>query len=157
MHKIITSILILFALSILTAVIIQRAQNYQAQNYQASLVSLKNTIPKDLVGVWIWAHTFRPNGEEVTSNSPKDFILTFDSSGKIQSTTDCNFLNGSVMVRGSQINLNSASLTEMFCSENVLESVYAQDLNQIQYFMIDGDVLLLELSQNGGHMAFVRF
>ena len=155
MKKVITSIIVLFMLSILTAFIIQRAQEYQTQN--VSLV--QNTSRQvfnlnQLAGEWEWIQTDRSLVEYVRPRVIGDFVLTIDESGRLQSTTDCNGVSGSVIVNDSMMSIGSLSTTEMFCEGDILESVYVTDLARAFSFEIHDEILIIDLVQNSGQMIF---
>lgn len=155
MKKVITSIIILFILSILTAILIQRSQNYQMQNISLVQDDIKKSYDlNELVGEWEWVQTDRSLTNYVRPHSAGDFVLSIDESGRLQSTTDCNTVDGSVIVNDSMMSIGSLSTTEMFCEGDVREAVYATDLVRATSFEIHDEILYINLAQDSGQMIF---
>lgn len=155
MKKVITSIIILFILSILTAILIQRAQNYQVQNVSLIQSNVKKSFDlNELVGEWEWVQTDRSLANYVRPHSAGDFVLSIDESGRLKSTTDCNSVEGSVIVNDSMMSIGSLSATEMFCEGDMREAVYIADLARATSFEIHDEILYINLVQDGGQMIF---
>jgi len=103
---------------------------------------------------WQWQYTEGP-GRSILSNPPADnpFIITFGPDGSMSSQTDCNAMGGTYTVNGENLSFMDIFATQMYC-ENSLENEYQSQLILVEKFVLEENVLQLQLEGGQGTMLF---
>ncbi len=108
-------------------------------------------------GPWMWQKVTYNDGNSVTANDPENFILAFEPSNRLSSTTDCNNLAGEYSVDGQNLSITNLASTMMYC-DNSQESTYSQMLQDVSQYQIASDgTLELKLKTNGGVAVFTNY
>jgi heat shock protein HslJ len=122
-------------------------------------LEVTDSVPPDLFNSlsgtnWLWEYTeTMDKGPLVKPKQADAFILSFDSSGRIGSQTDCNSLGGKYKVSGDSIIISEMISTMMFCEDSD-EAIYSQQLSQVESFTQEADSLRLNLKNGAGAMVF---
>lgn len=101
---------------------------------------------------WAWIRTEYGDGAEIEPRGD-DFVLMFNESGTMNSTTDCNSLSGDFVIDGEVLSFGPFMSTLMYC-EGSLEGEYRSDLALTNSYEIVGDELRLNLNRDFGVMVF---
>lgn len=117
------------------------------------------TVPKanPLAGTdWTWKYTTFANKSKTMTPNQARFVLKFDASGRVTSTTDCNSLAGTYSIKGEQLHFGPFAATLMACTGQTMEQEYAQELNRTTTFkIVSPNEMQLNLS-DAGVMVFTR-
>jgi heat shock protein HslJ len=111
--------------------------------------------PRSLQGeAWQWEGTEVP-GNACTVDTPERYTLRFLSDGDLQVRLDCNRGIGTYEASVGSLSLGPIAATRMACPPDSLDGRYADDLQQVETFHVQGDRLHLGLA-DGGTMRFRR-
>ncbi len=107
-----------------------------------------------IINTWVWKNTKTKNGDIITPKKD-DFAITFNEGGRITSTTDCNNIMAEYKVEeNNKLTFNSLASTKMYC-QDTQENIYAEQLNNVISYKIDGNNLMLNL-KDGEIMNFAN-
>ena len=95
---------------------------------------------------WSWTNTTLGT-TTITPKAGDKFILTFSTS-TVRSTTDCNTLSGGYTINKEILTFGQLVATKMFC-EGSEEQTYSLFLSKATSYKIEGDSLMLSLSDKG--------
>ncbi len=110
-------------------------------------------VESPLLGnAWVWQRTEKADGSTVKPDG-ESFVLSFLPTEQYTSSTDCNALSGTFVVDKEVLSLSPAIATKMYC-EGSLETAYTNDLMLTDSFVIDEDLLRLNLNRDNGTMIF---
>ena len=101
---------------------------------------------------WIWMSA-ASGTQAVTVPSGNKFVLSFGEDNHVNSTTDCNIMNGSSKVEGNKLTFGPMAMTMMYC-DGSQEGVYASLLSKVSSYAVNGTTLTLTL--DNGVMVFVK-
>lgn len=104
---------------------------------------------------WVWLFTDSAADGRVMAPEGGRFVLSLSSDGHMSSVTDCNTLNGSLILNGDALSFGPLLSTKMFCADSK-EQVYGDQLSEVSSYFINGDILQLKLKDNAGVMYFGR-
>lgn len=116
----------------------------------------RTTAPKAVFdAVWQWEGTDAPNDACIVS-TPERYTLQFLRDGKVQVRFDCNNGGGPYVISAGKLSFSPFISTRRACERDSLDGRYVKDLQQVVAFFVQDDVLVLELSGEGGNMRFRR-
>jgi len=102
---------------------------------------------------WTWTRTQLNDGTLVTPIKPGVFTLTLADDGTLYGTTDCNNFFGSFTLQESALSFADLTATRMYC-EGSQETIFMNDLMEVQSYLIMENQLVLELMYDSGQMIF---
>ena len=159
MKKIAISIVVLFVLGVITAYIIQRAQQEIVYQSQTTLMQTQEESQREEYPLanseWRWIESQDADGTVFAPSDPEEFILSFDAAGQMRSSTDCNQLTGSFELQGDLLQIGEIVSTRMYCEDSI-EQDYLILLSEVSSYTLEEDTLTLILVENKGSMTFVR-
>lgn len=104
--------------------------------------------------VWGWTRTEYGNDTVVEAADPSRYTLTFEGDDNLAVLLDCNRGRGTYTLDGSSLSFGPIASTRMACPGDSQADRFAQDLENVVSFVLDGDVLALSLWADGGIMFF---
>ncbi len=110
---------------------------------------------QEITWKWVSLTEAEPASVSVVPN-PGAFTLYFEEDGSYRMQVDCNAGAGSYLVSGSSLDLAAGPslITQAFCGEESLDSLFLQHLNGVESFELDGDRLVLESKEGQVEMIF---
>lgn len=122
-----------------------------AQNFEGEANPSLMTLP---MKKWNWISALYNDGRETKPKISNKFTLTFEDGGKFFATTDCNAVQGSYKVNGTQITFDNIVSTKMYC-ENSQESDFTTFLqNSTSFHFTSKGELILDLKFDSGSVVF---
>ena len=86
----------------------------QESGTQATTTAEMTAIP--LVGTqWVWLHTELPANKILSTPNREQYVLTFDTTGRVQSSTDCNTFIGKYVQDGEILSVGPLASTKKAC------------------------------------------
>lgn len=104
--------------------------------------------------VWGWTHTEYGDDSVVEAADPNRYTLTFEGDDNVAVRLDCNRGRGTYTLDGSSLTLGPIASTRMACPVDSQVDRFAQDLEFVVSYVMDGDELALSLFADGGIMFF---
>lgn len=103
-----------------------------------------------LVGpTWSWQRSELGDGTTVTPADPSRYTVTFVSESEVQVQLDCNRGGGGYTVNGTELTFGALATTLMACPSDSQDSVFGQQLADTTSYALEGDTLILTLSDGG--------
>lgn len=102
---------------------------------------------------WVWTHTEYRGGKRLTAPPDELFVLSFEAESRMTSTTDCNSIGGNYVRDGEVLSFSPFFATMMACND-ALEGQYTSDLALTNSFVIEENILRLNLNRDYGTMYF---
>ena len=103
---------------------------------------------------WYWVKTVYSDGKTITPNKPERFSLTFNKTGTVAVTTDCNGGGGTYSTSGNKLEFSDMMSTLMYCAGSQ-ESEFYSELGQVQNFTFTSKgELVLGLKSDKGAITF---
>jgi len=102
--------------------------------------------------VWRWKSL--TGTKSLAVEHPGRYTLELHEDGRYSIQADCNVGSGAYRTDGSQISLSPGPLTRAACEPGSLGDSFAALLGSVVRFEVDGDRLVLELSDGAGSMEF---
>lgn len=103
---------------------------------------------------WLWQKTQMNDGTLITPKKVDAFSLTFESSGRVSGTTDCNGFGGSYSVDNDVLTMGEFMMTMMYC-DGSQEMEFQQMVSKPVTFMFtDAGELVLMLPYDSGSVIF---
>jgi heat shock protein HslJ len=118
---------------------------------------LPSSAPQDAITdiVWQWTGLTETASASVSVvPDPARYTISFAPDGSLSILADCNVVGGSYTVDGANIAIMLGPSTLAFCGEESLDQQYLMLLGQVTEFGLDGDQLVLIVSDGAGQMAF---
>ena len=109
-----------------------------------------------LVGVvWEWAAFMKtePATQAVVPN-PTSYTAVFDGEGNVLIQADCNMARATYTLENEALAIEIGPLTRAACTPGSISNDFLDRLGQVGSYMIDGDDLILRLSETGDSMLF---
>ncbi|PCI28575.1 hypothetical protein COB55_03710 [Candidatus Wolfebacteria bacterium] len=108
----------------------------------------------ELSGKWQWDKTTLADGTEYEPEDSLNFTISFDPDDQIKMGVDCNVGGGEYIKSGSKVHISLQSITEAYCGDDSLDTTYLQQISDVQTFLFEDDLLLLEFPADSGVMIF---
>ncbi len=103
---------------------------------------------------WLWEKTVMNDDTVIVPKKTDAFKLTFDGSGRVSATTDCNGFGGSYSVTDGVLSMGKFMMTMMYC-EGSQEMEFQQMLSeQVTLMFTDTGELVLMLPLDSGSVIF---
>lgn len=103
---------------------------------------------------WMWSKTVMSDGATTQANREKGFSITFVKEGSAHITTDCNNGNGAyTLTSETGMVIGPVATTMMYC-EGSQETVFYQQINNIDSYLYKDGQLHLLLKFDSGTMTF---
>lgn len=112
---------------------------------------------QSLVGTsWTWLETTLADETEVVADSKQSFSITFGEKNVLELTTDCNRVQASHKILGTdKLSVTLGAMTMMAC-EDSHEGDFLKQLGSVESFLLEGSSLRLMLKDEAGTMTFTR-
>jgi heat shock protein HslJ len=109
----------------------------------------------EIVGVvWKWEEFLEANDNTIIVNEPERYTLEFLPDGGINVLADCNMVQGTYSVSGSQLTIELGPSTMAACPPGSLADDYSRLLQDVNSYLMDGDKLALAIKYDTGIMKF---
>lgn len=106
--------------------------------------------------VWVWHETSMNDGTTILPTEEGVFTMTFDDSGQVHITTDCNNGSGSYTVQNdTELTFGFIASTKKFCTESQ-ETRFYQDLQHIREYRVTNNTLMLQFKDDVGKMVLTK-
>lgn len=158
MRKILISIGVLILLVFCVFLINKKWGIFELQNRlsQEQVINTKKTENYSLYGEWQWEYSTDAFGKNTAPQDPSQFLLSLKPEGKLESTTDCNFVSGSFIKNEEALSFGPLNSTEKACNGETLETVYVSNLSLVSSYTISKNILTLYLIKDLGVMTFSK-
>jgi heat shock protein HslJ len=110
------------------------------------------TAPAIIGAPWQWVATLHSDGAESVPGNPADYVLELLPDGQLTAQADCNQAVGTYSLDGDRISINIAATTLAACGPESLGDQFIQDLNAAQFYLMDGEDLIIVLKLDTGSM-----
>ena len=111
----------------------------------------------DLVGInWIWLEYLANNDTRTAPENPEEYTIEFFPDGRVSIKADCNMVNGTYTVNGSQIDIEAMMTTLAACPPGSLGDEFVRLLNDAVIYFREGDFLFLDIMMDVGTMRFTQ-
>ena len=104
---------------------------------------------------WEWISTTDPAQGTVAVNDPSRYVVLFNEDGTAYIKADCNNVQATYTVDGSNISIAPGPSTMMACPPDSVDSLFLQQLSAAAIYFINGGNLYLDLPADSGTMRFV--
>lgn len=104
--------------------------------------------------LWLWQRTAYSDGTTIVASDPSKYTLAFLADGRFSILADCNRGTGSYSLARPQLTLRPGPLTLAACGPASQDGVFLRDLQRVASHVFDGELLVLNLQVDGGHMVF---
>jgi heat shock protein HslJ len=142
------------------------ADTYELQGenlVQVSRVEPEPTTPETpptdagLLGpIWLW-QGYDGADEDIVVPYPPSYRIEFSSDGNVAIKADCNRALGSYTAEATAVTLTLGPVTLAECAPPSWYDRYLALLEQVASFERDGDILYLDLADDGGRMTFGKY
>jgi heat shock protein HslJ len=105
------------------------------------------------IPTWQWQRAKPGDGPDIDAASPDRYTLKFEGGGRVLLRADCNRGSGSYEVNGGAMKIAPVAVTKMACPSGSQDGPFLQGLSRVTGYAINGNDLVLTLS-NGGTMSF---
>ncbi len=105
---------------------------------------------------WKWTNLVEtsPASQSVIPNS-QNYTITFTTDGKASIKADCNAVQGTYTMNGSNLTIQLGPSTMAFCGDQSSDQLFLQNLVKVANYKLEGDKLTLGLS-DGGSMGYTK-
>lgn len=132
------------------------AQFIDAQNTENVPVVHAPTQEATLTNIpWEWVSTTDPKNGTVAVNDPSRYVILFNDDLTAYIKADCNNVQATYVVDGNNITITTGPTTMVACPPDTLDSVFLQQLSQVNTYFINGGNLYMEMPADSGTMHFV--
>lgn len=97
---------------------------------------------------WTASTTKVPAGQGVVPD-PENYTILFNTDGTYSGKADCNQMNGSYTVSGSNLTITPGAMTLAACPEGSMDTLYLAGLAATKSYAISGTELTLTLADEG--------
>lgn len=91
---------------------------------------------------WIWTKTVATGAKDITPKKQTAFTVTFNATGTVSGTTDCNTFFGSYKSDATKLSFGPLGSTRMFC-EDSQEGVFLAEMEGVKSYIIDSSKNLI--------------
>jgi heat shock protein HslJ len=125
---------------------------------RATTAAISNREEAAVVGpIWRWEQTVNNNGKTIKPDAdPEKYTIQFLPDGRFAVHKDCNSGSGPYLIRNNQIAIGSMQTTLALCKPGSLERDFADPLESIATYSVDGENSKLELQFNSATITFVK-
>jgi heat shock protein HslJ len=105
---------------------------------------------------WQWAELTEtePASQSVVPD-PENYVLVLNDDGSANITADCNQLQWSYTLDGTNLTFNTLGPSTMaFCGEDSLDQLFLSKLGTGGTVSVEDERMVLELNENAGRMVF---
>jgi len=95
------------------------------------------------------------DGSVSTPDADADYILMLSADEEMSGQADCNTINSTYTVEGSQLTFDLIASTKALCPPGSLSDEFVQALSDTNTYALDEDTLILDFGANGGTLVFV--
>jgi heat shock protein HslJ len=114
-----------------------------------------SNLEKLTASKWVWRETIMSNDEIILPSKPDVFTLTFNATGEINGTTDCNSFFSTFTLDETKISFGPLGMTKMYCEESQ-EQIFTSMLENTDFIFFDEqNNLVLLLKYDSGSVIFV--
>jgi heat shock protein HslJ len=116
----------------------------------------KSASSEEITGiVWQWTAM----QETVPANlsvvpDPQNYTITFNTDGSVDIKADCNAVNGTYKMSGSDLTITLGASTLMACGEASQDAIYLASLSKVSSYEVVDDQLQLKFAEDAGKMDF---
>ncbi len=103
---------------------------------------------------WVWRETIMNDDTIITPNQFGDFVLTFDTLGRVNGTSDCNNFGGEYTVENELIAMGPFMMTKMFCEGSKEMEFQKMLADPLGFMFTDAGELVLMLPYDSGSIIF---
>ena len=116
----------------------------------------KSASSDEITGiVWQWTamqETLPANLSAVPD--PQNYTITFNTDGSLDIKADCNSVNGTYEMSGSDLTITLGASTLMACGEASQDAIYLASLSKVSSYAVVDDQLQLKFADEAGKMDF---
>ncbi len=104
---------------------------------------------------WEWASTIDGQGINVSVQFPERYVILFNEDGTAYIKADCNSVQATYVVEGNNISITQGASTMAMCPPDSLDSIFLQQLSQVNTYFLNGGRLYMEMPADSGTMHFI--
>ncbi len=94
------------------------------------------------------------DGSVSTPDAEADYTLMLTASGQMAGQADCNTINSTYTVDGSQLSFGPIASTKALCPPGSLSDTYIQALTNTNAYALEGETLTLSFGSDGNTLIF---
>jgi heat shock protein HslJ len=117
---------------------------------------VNNLLDPDLLGqVWYWrAFLSNDDNHHVVIKNPEAYTVQFMEDGFVTFQADCNNAGGEFIQQDSSLSFGMLEITAQYCGADSFDMDYMGYLHDVVTYIIEEDVLYLNLKMDAGDMVF---
>jgi heat shock protein HslJ len=140
--------------TLLTYNAIQPGEAAESPETEPPSTEATGTAPAIIGAPWEWVATLGSDGTKSAPDNPDNYVLELLPDGQLTVQADCNQAVGTYTLQEDRISITVAATTMAACGPESLGERFISDLNAAQFYLMDGEDLIIVLKLDSGSMRF---
>ncbi|MEZ4557560.1 MAG: META domain-containing protein [Caldilineaceae bacterium] len=103
---------------------------------------------------WEWVEFQSGDGSTLTVDNPTVYTLLLNDDATVAIQADCNYAAGTYNLNGSSLTIALGPMTMAMCPPDSLSDRYVRMLGDVVTYVVEDNVLYLNLKMDAGNMVF---